>query len=68
MNALLTTAQLCEALGCHEETAYRRGRRGEWPCYRIGPEYRWDLAEVLATMRAEPDRRRVAVPTERSTS
>lgn len=65
MSGLLTTAQLCEAIGCHEETAYRRGRRGEWPCYRIGPEYRWRLEDVLEAMRSEQERRIARVPDER---
>ena len=68
MSGLLTTAELCAAIGCHEETAYRRGRRGEWPAYRIGAEYRWRLEEVLEAMRAEAERRRVATPDERRTS
>jgi excisionase family DNA binding protein len=64
MVTLLTTAQLCELLGIHEETAYRRGRRGEWPAYRVGPEYRWALDEVLAAMRSEQERR-VGAPDKR---
>jgi excisionase family DNA binding protein len=59
---LLSTAELCQVLGCHEETAYRRGRRGEWPCYRIGPEYRWRLEEVLKAMRCEAERRQEPHP------
>ncbi len=57
MSDLLTTAQLCDALNIHEETAYRRGRCGEWPAYRVGAEYRWRLEEVLEAMRSEQERR-----------
>jgi excisionase family DNA binding protein len=67
MSGLLTTGELCEAIGCCEETAYRRGRRGEWPAYRIGPEYRWRLEEVLEAMRSEADRRRVNAPLRKET-
>jgi excisionase family DNA binding protein len=63
MSRLLTTSELCAELGCHEETAYRRAARGEWPAYRIGPEYCWNLAEVLEAMRAEQGRRVAATPT-----
>ena len=65
MSGLLTTAELCALIGVCEDTAYRHATRGDWPAYRVGPEYRWSLEEVLAAMRAEQDRRRVATPDER---
>ena len=62
---LVTTQELCERLGICEDTAYRRASRGEWPAYRVGPEYRWNLAEVLAAMRSDQERRIAPVPDER---
>lgn len=52
---LVGVRELAAALGCSEREAYRVGHRV--PHYVVGRMLRWQLAEVLAALREEPEER-----------
>jgi excisionase family DNA binding protein len=62
VNGLLSAAELAEYLGVAVNTVYVRAASGELPCYRIGAVVRFDLAEVLASVRANPLLAQAGVP------
>jgi excisionase family DNA binding protein len=56
MTAQLVTAQdVARILGVSPRGAYRLAERREVPTYRVGRLIRFDLEEVLAALRQEPE-------------
>lgn len=51
MSSLITAEQLAETLGVSTNLVYRMATSGEIPHYRVGPRLRFNLTEVLETLR-----------------
>jgi excisionase family DNA binding protein len=54
---LLTAKQLAEELNVNTQVVWRNAREGKFPHYRMGSTMRFDLSEVLKTMRKNEDER-----------
>jgi excisionase family DNA binding protein len=52
--ALLTAQELAAALRVSRSWVYEAARNGTIPCLRVGALKRFDLAEVKAALRGEP--------------
>jgi excisionase family DNA binding protein len=51
---LVTAKELSAVLNVPRNTIYANAKKFSWPCYRVGADIRFDLAEIMALIRQGP--------------
>jgi hypothetical protein len=51
---LVTAKELSVVLNVPRNTIYANAKKFGWPCYRVGADIRFDMAEILALIRRGP--------------